>query len=140
MTKREQFFYDNAGFSYNPETETQEDGRIRCAQEMAKVEDEAQALGMYLDVSKESDCYAWHASGDFDIVTSKSILEDGDDTELYPSFLVELRTHEGETVGSVGGVTFDNGTQDSPTQERRTYERVLFAELASEFFAEEQAK
>lgn len=38
MTKQEQFFYDNSGFSYDPKVETQEQGRERCAREMAEAE------------------------------------------------------------------------------------------------------
>ncbi len=35
MSAREQFFYDNAGYSCNPPTETEEQGHIRCAKELA---------------------------------------------------------------------------------------------------------
>lgn len=32
------FFYDNAGYSYDPATETAEQGRERCARELARAE------------------------------------------------------------------------------------------------------
>ena len=34
MTKQEQFFYDHAGWSYDPKTETPEQGRERCAKDL----------------------------------------------------------------------------------------------------------
>lgn len=36
MTKLEQFFFDNAGFSFDPKTETKEQGMERGAVELAK--------------------------------------------------------------------------------------------------------
>lgn len=36
MTKLEQFFYDNAGYSYDPKTETKEQGKVRCAVDLAR--------------------------------------------------------------------------------------------------------
>lgn len=38
LTQDEQFFYDNAGFSYEPGKESQEDGHIRCARRLATAE------------------------------------------------------------------------------------------------------
>jgi hypothetical protein len=38
MTKPEQFFYDNAGFSYNPATETIEQGKVKGAKSLAQAE------------------------------------------------------------------------------------------------------
>lgn len=46
MNADEQFFYNNAGYSYDPATETPEQGRQRCAQALAAAEAWAQAEGM----------------------------------------------------------------------------------------------
>jgi hypothetical protein len=40
------FFLRNAGYSYDPKTETKQAGRSRCARQMAKAERDARALGM----------------------------------------------------------------------------------------------
>lgn len=39
LSDAETFFYDNAGYSYDPATETREEGRRRCAREMANDEE-----------------------------------------------------------------------------------------------------
>src|SRR6267154_1105829 len=44
LTPAELFFYEQAGYSYDPKTETQEQGRVRCAKSMAN--DEATASAM----------------------------------------------------------------------------------------------
>lgn len=47
LTKQEQFFYDHGGISYNPDTETQDQGHERNARELAAAETWAvvQSLG-----------------------------------------------------------------------------------------------
>ena len=40
-----EFFYDNAGYSYDPATETVEDGRLRGARQLAMAERFAQVMG-----------------------------------------------------------------------------------------------
>jgi hypothetical protein len=44
MKINEQFFYDNAGFSYNPETESEEHGKLRCARIWRRCGDELAAI------------------------------------------------------------------------------------------------
>jgi hypothetical protein len=39
------FFYKHAGYGYNPATETPEEGRLRCATELAEAESVAKARG-----------------------------------------------------------------------------------------------
>jgi hypothetical protein len=39
------FFYSNAGYSYDPKTETRNQGRWRCARSLAKAEQEAKQRG-----------------------------------------------------------------------------------------------
>jgi hypothetical protein len=38
LTRDELFFYEHAGYSYDPKTESADEGRVRCAREMAKAE------------------------------------------------------------------------------------------------------
>ena len=38
LTKDEQFFYDHAGFCYDPKTQTAEQGQTECAQRLAAAE------------------------------------------------------------------------------------------------------
>ena len=38
MNSTEQFFYDNAGWAYDPKTETSDQGRQRCARSLAVAE------------------------------------------------------------------------------------------------------
>lgn len=42
----EQFFYEHAGYSYNAQFETAEDGRKRCARELAEAEQYARDNGI----------------------------------------------------------------------------------------------
>lgn len=60
------FFYRNAGFSYDPKTETPRKGKARGARMLAQAERDARALGYSFgwandwsvgDHSKEFDCY-----------------------------------------------------------------------------------
>ena len=45
LTADQLFFYEHAGYSYNPQTETAEQGRIRCAISLALAEEQARNLG-----------------------------------------------------------------------------------------------
>src|SRR5437868_9324767 len=45
LTTDQFFFYQNAGYSYDPKTETADKGRIRCAVELARAEKYARNLG-----------------------------------------------------------------------------------------------
>jgi hypothetical protein len=62
LSEAEQFFYDYAGTSYNPETETLRDGRVRGARELAEAErklKESDAWVGWLDDPEplSGDCY-----------------------------------------------------------------------------------
>lgn len=69
MTPAEQFFYDHAGYGYRPTEETEEEGRVRCAQELASAEAWAQDLG--LSVEWESDPDGWDFDDEADYVPSE---------------------------------------------------------------------
>ncbi len=49
MTDNERFFYDNAGWSYDTQTETSEEGRERCAVKLAEAELWAKAEGVKVE-------------------------------------------------------------------------------------------
>ena len=49
LTVDQLFFYENAGYSYDPKTETPEQGRIRCARDLADAEMVGQRLGYVLE-------------------------------------------------------------------------------------------
>ncbi len=49
MTPAEQFFFDNAGYNYDPKAETPAQGRTRCAQRLAAAEEEADRRGWWVE-------------------------------------------------------------------------------------------
>ena len=55
MTKQQQFFYENAGFSYDPATETQGQGKERCAIALANAETWAVQEGLQFEVEPDRD-------------------------------------------------------------------------------------
>jgi hypothetical protein len=55
MTTTEQFFYDNAGFSFDSAKETSEQGHARCAVELAKAERFAQEQGWSFAIEPDAD-------------------------------------------------------------------------------------
>ena len=105
------FFLRNAGCSYNPNTETKQQGMARGARRLAKAERDARALGYTFewnddwsigDHSKEFDCYE----------------DGGPDTCEY----CLMRDENGKVVQSLHCI--DDAT--------REYRRVVEAELALE--------
>jgi hypothetical protein len=46
MIERERFFYEHAGYSFDPKTETAEDGRARAARQLAAAETWAERVGV----------------------------------------------------------------------------------------------
>lgn len=106
-----QFFFRNAGYSYNPKTQTKQQGRAACARKLAKAERDARALGYTFaweddwsigDHQKEFDCY----------------VDSGPDTCETCMMLDDA----GNVVQSLGCI--DDAT--------REYRRVIEAELALE--------
>jgi hypothetical protein len=109
FTEAEQFFYDNAGYSYNPARETYEQGRIRGAMKLARAENKF-LRGPYF-VTYEPDDVPWDGDQPYDgplwSVTLFSVSES--DTPLV--------------IGSMCSVACDEGDP---------YLRVIAAELALE--------
>lgn len=104
MTKAEKFFYDNGGWSYNPETETPEGGRRRTASEMAAAEAWARQAGVN---------YVWEYDDDSS--------GDGDETPHQVREMVAVYL-DGEIIASLASV-------GDATPE---YRRVIEAEMALE--------
>lgn len=107
-----QFFYDNAGFSYDPKTETAEAGHWRSAQELANAEAWGRDAGL---------CFHWT----IDPVTDSSDWTDG---EPYAVWLCTAYDESGTIVASLGAVDF--GPDGEPWGQ--PYRRVVEAELALE--------
>ena len=84
MTPAE-FFFANAGYSYNPETETPEQGRAKCAQRLAAAEAEADRRGWWVE---------WIDDGE----------EDG-----APRWCALLRDSGSAVLGSLGGIDICDG-------------------------------
>ena len=107
---REMFFFEHAGWSYQPATETPNQGRMRCARDLALAERTAKSRGWQvrwtddwsLDHQREFDCY-----------------EDGDPETCE---MAALYDEEGTVLASLGCI-------DGATDE---YRRVIEAELADE--------
>ena len=110
------FFYDHAGWSYHPDTETPHEGRLRGARALAKAERWAQEAGI---------SFYW----DFDT--------EGDEPE--PGY-VFMRC-DAYTDGLVDGggpqvVTSIGGIDEREDQPNLDYRRVIEAELALEAMEE----
>jgi hypothetical protein len=105
------FFYANAGYSYDPKTETKHKGRARCARELAKAERDAAALGYW-----------------FEWISDHPFNSHGSDRSEWPETceICICRDENGKSLTSLSCI-------DDATRESR---RVIEAELASEALAE----
>lgn len=110
------FFRENAGYSYDPATETAEDGIARCAREMVAAEAWAAATGIMFDWSVD------------DVQSS-----DWDDSGAAPHDLWVCVAYAagGEVVASLSGIDF--GPEGKPWG--HSYARVVQAELAAQVSA-----
>lgn len=115
LTEAQQFFYDHAGYSYDPKRETAEQGRANCADHLAKVEAYAKQVGIRFEWEKD----------DID-------SRDFSDEKPYYKLHVCIAYLNGKVVGSLGGIDF--GRNGSP--HGNTYKRVVEAELACDAYSE----
>ena len=114
LTPTQFFFYQNAGYSYDTKTETSEQGRLRCAKELAEAETVGQRLGYVFE---------W----EFDENPDLSWMSDEErerDHEVLCCRIVDPE-NENHSLASLCGITDPN----------RNYRRVTEAELASEAIA-----
>jgi hypothetical protein len=113
------FFYDHAGASWNPETETEEQGRLRGARELAAAERTASALGW---------SFEWSIDPDID---SSEWLDDNEDggrnRDPWHTWKCAMYA-DGEFVTSLHGIDF--GRDGHPNSD--PYRRIIEAELALE--------
>jgi hypothetical protein len=113
------FFYRNAGFSYDPKTQSKQQGRAETARKLAKAERDARALG-----------YTFIWSDDWEV--GSHVKQYG--SESYPAEpttceYCQIIDAEGRSQGSLGCI--DDAT--------REYRRVVEAELALEELGSEKA-
>lgn len=113
------FFHAHAGYSYDPATETPEQGRARCAQELADAEAAAREGGL---------SFAWDVDTDADSRDFKP------KTERYDLWACTAYDENGNVCGSLGGVDF--GADGSPYAD--SYRRVVEAELALGFMTDDK--
>lgn len=106
------FFRKHAGYSHNPATETEAQGRARCACNLAAAERYAGDVGLSFEWSVD------------DIDSS----EWSDDPEPWAQWACVCRDMSGAVVASLGGIDF--GRDGEPWGD--PYRRVIEAELAAE--------
>lgn len=106
------FFYQHAGHSYDPKTETKAQGRWRCARALANAERWASESGV---------SFAWQVDPDCDS------SEFCDEKPAWPLWCCIARDADGKVIGSLGAVDFGDG---EPWGDN--YRRVVGAEIALE--------
>lgn len=108
-----QFFAKHAGYSYDPKKETEDQGRMRCAESLAIDEYDARDKGFTFLWSVDPDIN----SGDF-----------SDEKPFYKLWQCAMYNREGRIVNSLHGIDF--GRNKEPFG--KPYKRVVEAELAGE--------
>lgn len=108
-----QFFYEHAGYSYDPSKETPEQGRMRCAMELAQAEE-------WLE--KRNGWAEWEE----DICPDRSWLEKGDNRPIFACLVYVPCQH----CGARGESEYMGGIDLGPFGQDETYQRVVRAELA----------
>jgi hypothetical protein len=111
------FFYEHAGYSYDPANETQEQGRRRNAEELARASFEG---------------FARHWSAFWEIDPDITSRDWDTESPERATWCCEIFDEDDEPIGSLGGV--DLGPDGDPTGD--PYARVVEAELAAEHFWE----
>lgn len=123
------FFFDHAGYSHDPKTETEAEGRTRCAESLAAAESVYLAAHRLADVGIE-----WSDDDDgwSDYRCDAENGRDGiEEVQTIETACIWHRTESGdvEYLASLGGI-YDADTD---------YRRVVRAELASECHEQLQA-
>ena len=109
------FFYQNAGYSYDAKTETAEQGRIRCAKDLAEAETVAQRL-----------CYVFEWG--FDECPDLSWMSDEEREQEHEVLCCRIVDPENPrySLASLCGITDPDSR----------YRRLIEAELAAEAIAD----
>ncbi len=115
LTPDQLFFYLNAGYSHDPKTETAEQGRIRCARQLAEAEEISERMDWEFD-------WAWDECPDL------SWMSDEDREQEHEVLCCRIPDPKNPrySLATLCGIT----DPDSK------YRRVIEAELASEAIAE----
>src|SRR5882724_235445 len=109
MTNAERFFWTNAGFSYDPKTETRAQGRRKCARLLAEAEVWAENIGLR---------FLW----EYDDCPDLSFMTETEQLEPHEVLVCIARYPDGAIAGSLCGIV------DADAD----YRRVVEAELAAE--------
>lgn len=115
LTPTELFFYDHAGYCYDSKRETEEQGRIRCAKQLA----EAESIAARLNYEYEWD---WDECPDLSWMDEE---ERAKEHEVLCCRIVDPSNRK-YSIASLCGITDPDSN----------YRRVIEAELASEAIAE----
>lgn len=118
LTSDELFFFENAGWSYEPKKESAQAGRIRCAKDLAHAEQVAEQLNWSYLWDWDNDDYQG-SLGDHEYWCN---LEARGVSHEHEILWCQLRDAEDNVLESLGGII------DPDTQ----YRRVIEAELADE--------
>lgn len=115
LTADQFFFYQNAGYAYDSKTETPEQGRLRCAKELAAAEAIGQRLGY---------AFEW----EFDECPDLSWMSDEEREQDHEVMCCRIPDPQNRrfSLASLCGIT------DADSK----YRRVIEAELAAEAIAE----
>lgn len=105
-----QFFRSHAGYSYDPKRETRDQGRRRCARNLAQAEHAASDAGISFEWSIDE--YGEDYAGEF--------------SSGGPYWQLTARDDRGRVIGSLGGVDFGAGVEPWG----HPYRRVCEAEIA----------
>lgn len=126
VTPAEQFFYENAGWSYDPATETEEQGRRRGAVALARAEERMKAGPYFVDVEPDPEPYDGDVPYDGPLKVV-NLWQMADPTR--PEFLWQMTDPtRPELLGCIGGIACEEGDP---------YLRVVAAELALEYLPKE---
>ena len=111
LISAEQFFRKHAGFSYDPQTQTREQGIAQCAEALSIAEYDARDKGF---------TYSWSIDPD---VNSSDF---SDEKPFYSLWQCAMYDRKGRIVNSLHGIDF--GRNRDPFG--KAYKRVVEAELA----------
>lgn len=118
LDERAAFFYEHAGYSYQAAKETAEEGRKRCARELAVAEEYALTNGWDVRTETDPDGPMDDDAGSVQLVAAGEAV----------CLIVSLYDDDDLLLGSIGNVIVSSETDD--------YVRVVGAELASEAMPE----
>lgn len=112
------FFYEQAGWCYDPKIETSDQGKMRCAVALAKAERHAKSVGVQ---------YQWRVDQHTD---SREFSDEKPYYSLWSCFCYR----NGECINSLHGIDFGRGKKPHGDP----YKRVVEAELALEDWHEKE--